>query len=288
MRPGDEIIMPNRSWIATAHAAYVLGAKPILIETTRDQLIKVENIERRITKKTKVIVPVHMNGKACNIKKIIKIANKHKLKVLEDACQAFMSKHQNNFLGTYGDIGCFSFGNTKLLNNIQGGFITTNNHKYFKKLKLIKNHGVYDNFSDKWNQPGFNFKYNEIQSFIGLNNLHFVNSKIKNVNKIYYYYKSNIKNKNFEFLNKNFNKKEVPLYVQVYCKKKGFINYMKNNKIMVRPLPPSISSSRYLGEKSKSLKKLDSFLKSCYYLPCGPDIKLKDVKKVTTVINKFT
>ena len=288
VRPGDEILIPNRGWIATAHSAYILGAKPILVETTKDQKININEITKKITKKTKVIIPVHVNGSACEIHKIIKIAKKYKIKIIEDSCQAFLSKLKNKYLGTFGDLGCYSFGTTKLLNNIQGGFVVTNNQKLYKNLKLVKNHGVFNNFTDQWNQPGFNFKYNDIQSNLGLSNLKFVNKKIQRLKLIYKIYKEKINNKNISFLNNVIEKGEVPLYVLVHSKKKGFIKYMKKNDITIRPLPPSISESKYIISKKKyNFEKYDKYFKNCYYLPSGPDIKFLDLNKVCKVINKF-
>ena len=155
VRPGDEIIIPNRGWIATAHAAYVLGAKIVLVDTHKDQNINEAKIFEKISKRTKAIIPVHVNGHACEILKIKKIAKKHKLKLVEDSCQAFMSKYKEDFLGTFGDMGCYSFGSTKLLNNIQGGFVVTNNKNIFNNLKLIKNHGVFNNFTRPMESAGF-------------------------------------------------------------------------------------------------------------------------------------
>jgi len=287
VRPGDEIIMPNRGWIATAHAAYTLGAKPILVETTKNQIINTKKILEKITKKTKAIIPVHVNGQACDMKKIKEIAKIKRIKIIEDACQAFMSKHKKKYLGTYGDLGCYSFGTTKLLNNIQGGFVVTNNKKIYQNLKLIKNHGVYNNFTDKWNQPGFNFKYNDILSHLGNQNLKFIKKKIKNVEMVYYLYKKNLKNKNISFLNEKLSKGELPIYFLIFCKRKGLIKYMKKKNIEIRPLPPSISESKYINQNNNSLSRLDKFFKNCYYLPSGPDITSKEIKKVCKIINMF-
>lgn len=287
VRPDDEIIMPNRGWIATAHAAYTLGAKPVLIETTNNQIINTNKILDKISKKTKVIIPVHVNGRACDMIKIKSIAKKNKIKIIEDACQAFMSKYKKKYLGTYGDLGCYSFGTTKLLNNIQGGFVVTNNKKYYENLKLIKNHGVYNNFTDQWNQPGFNFKYNDIQANLGYNNLRYIKTKLKKIISVDDFYRKNINNKNISFLNEQTYEDEVPLYVLILCKKKGLTKYMSKKNIVIRPLPPSISQSKYIDQRNNRFKKLDKFFKNCYYLPSGPDIKLSDLQKVCKIINEF-
>ena len=92
--PGDEVIVPNRTWIATAHAAYILGAKIVLADVERNRpIIDVESIESQISSKTKAIIPVHMNGRAANIEAINKLGKKHEIAVIEDAAQAFFSKN---------------------------------------------------------------------------------------------------------------------------------------------------------------------------------------------------
>lgn len=287
VRPGDEIIIPNRGWIATAHAAYVLGAKIVLVDTHKDQNINEAKIFEKISKRTKVIIPVHVNGHACEILKIKKIAKKHKLKLVEDSCQAFMSKYKEDFLGTFGDMGCYSFGSTKLLNNIQGGFVVTNNKNIFNNLKLIKNHGVFNNFTDQWNQPGFNFKYNEIQSKIGIENLRFVEKKIKKLKLIDRLYRQKIDNENITFLNHEFGREEVPLYTLIHSKKRGLIKFMKKFNIQIRPLPPSISMSPYIKNKTNDFQKNNKFFENCYYLPSGPDLNIKDLNQVCNSINNF-
>ena len=103
--------------------------------------------------------------------KIQNISKKKNIPLIEDACQALFSKYKKKYLGTLSDIGCFSLGSAKILNTYQGGILVTDKYKLYKKLKLIRNHGVINNFTDQWNQPGFNFKYTHIQACIGFNEL---------------------------------------------------------------------------------------------------------------------
>ena len=149
-KPGDEIIVPNRTWVATAHAAKVLGLKVVLCDVKKNiPIIDETQISKLITKKTKAIICVHLNGRGCDIKKIKKIIHKRNISIIEDSAQALFSKFKKNvFLGTIGDIGCFSFAMTKILPTGQGGLIVTNNRKIYNKIKLVKNHGVVDNFTE--------------------------------------------------------------------------------------------------------------------------------------------
>ena len=127
LKYGDEIIVSNRTWVATAHAAHVLGLKVILVDCKNNDLVMDEDkILKSISNKTRAIIVTHMNGRANNINKIKNIIKYRNIFLIEDACQALFSKYKNNYLGTLSDIGCFSLGSSKILNTFQGGVLVTN------------------------------------------------------------------------------------------------------------------------------------------------------------------
>ena len=135
---GDEVIIPDRTWVATAHAAYMLGAKVVLVDTYADTpVIDVDQVERKITERTKVILPVHINGRACNLERWQTLARKHNIKIIEDAAQAMFSKSNGHYLGTTSDLGCFSFAMSKLISTGQGGMVVTNDEA-LKNLRFFR------------------------------------------------------------------------------------------------------------------------------------------------------
>src|ERR1700733_14306339 len=124
--PGDEVIVPDITFIATANAVALAGAKPGLVDIDPRTLnIDPEAVARAITARTKAIVPVHVSGRAADMRAIIAIATQHRLVVVEDAAEALMSSHEGKYLGTYGDAGCFSFSPNKTITTGQGGVIVT-------------------------------------------------------------------------------------------------------------------------------------------------------------------
>ncbi len=142
-RPGDEIIMPSYTFVSTANAFVLRGGKPVYVDIRNDNLnINESLIEKSITKKTKAIVVVHYAGVPCEMDKIIKIAKKYKLIVIEDSAQAIFSRYKNKYCGTLGDIGCLSFHETKNITSCEGGAIILNKNKYFKKASIICNKGT--------------------------------------------------------------------------------------------------------------------------------------------------
>lgn len=141
LKPGDEVITVSHVFIAPIQEIVHLGAKPILIDVGEDGLMDVSKIEGAITKKTVGIVPVHLSGKVCNMAEINRIAKKHKLWVVEDACQALGAKLGKRKAGSMGNTGCFSFIAPKTLGiGGDGGGIVTNSKRLYKKLLLLRNH----------------------------------------------------------------------------------------------------------------------------------------------------
>ena len=291
LKRGDEIIVSNRTWVATAHAAHVLGLKVVLIDCKlKDTIMDETKILSKITRKTRAILVTHMNGRANNMENIVKIAKKKNIVVIEDACQAMFSKYNNRYVGTVSNIGCFSLGNTKLLSTLQGGLLVTNNLRTYNKLKLIRNHGVINNFTDQWNQPGFNFKYNHYQAVMGFNELKKINLKINNCKKIYKLYEQNILlMKKIKIIKSYIENGEMPLYVQaIVDNKKKFINFMIKKGIQVRPLTPSLNFAKYLTRlNKKTFTNSDYFHNKGVYLPSGPTQKVNNIKKILASIKQY-
>lgn len=141
LKPGDEVITVSHTFIAPIEEIVHLGAKPILVDVGDDGLMDVTKLEKAITKKTVGIVPVHLSGKICDMKEILRIAKKHNLWVIEDACQALGATLNGKMAGTFGNTGCFSFISPKTLGGAgDAGGIITNSKKIYQKLLLLRNH----------------------------------------------------------------------------------------------------------------------------------------------------
>mgnify|MGYP006291837931 CR=1 FL=1 len=166
--PGDEVIIPAYTYIATALAVLAVGAIPVIAEIDETLTIDPNDIERKITAQTKVIIPVHMRGLPCNMSAIMQIAQRHKILVLEDVAQACGGSYQDTRLGAFGDAGMFSFNHYKIITCGEGGALVTNNLKLYQRA-MIQYHGgcIYEiNPPDLkiQNFSGWNFKLSEISS----------------------------------------------------------------------------------------------------------------------------
>jgi len=143
IKPGDEVIMPSYTFVSTANAFVIRGAKPVFVDIRPDTLnIDETKIEAAITQKTKAIVPVHYAGVGCEMDTIMRIAKKHNLFVIEDAAQGVIAKYKGKFLGTIGDLGTYSFHETKNYSSGEGGAIVINNPEMIERAEIIREKGT--------------------------------------------------------------------------------------------------------------------------------------------------
>lgn len=175
--PGDEVIVPAFSFWATASAVIAVGAKPVFVDVdlTSAFTINAYFIEEKITDKTKAIIPVHLFGNTADMRRIMAIASKHGLAVIEDAAQAFrgVNKDLNAFAGAMGNVGCFSFFPTKPLGCAgDGGMIVTNDYDIYRKARKLRSHGWVDKYQPE--MIGYNSRLDAIQAAILRVKLHYV------------------------------------------------------------------------------------------------------------------
>ncbi len=183
---GDEVIIPDFTFPATANAVILCGAKPVFVDINIDTYnIDISKIEDKITSKTKAIIPVHQFGMAADMVEIKKIAGKYSVIVVEDAACALGAKTEEGYCGTLGEIGCFSFHPRKIITTGEGGIVVTNNQELAEKIKILRNHGIKrDNEKTDFVYPGFNYRMTDFQAAIGINQLKkinfFINKRIEN------------------------------------------------------------------------------------------------------------
>ena len=166
LKKGDEVITTSHTYVATISSIVHIGCVPVFVDIKNDFNINENLIEKKISKKTKAIVLVHLNGRSCEMNKILLIAKKHKLKIIEDCAQSIGSRYQNKHVGTFGICGCFSLHPMKTLNVAgDGGFVITNNKKINDKIRLLRDHGQrYPKSKNKIICFGFNSRLDNIHA----------------------------------------------------------------------------------------------------------------------------
>ena len=286
---GDEIILPNRTWIATAHAVHLLGAKVVLVDVEPDRpIMDVSLIEEAVTSNTKAVIPVHMNGRSTDMRAIQRIAEKYDLFVIEDCAQAIASCNSDGYLGLQSDIGCFSLSVTKCLSTGQGGFAVTSNKDLAKKMRAIRTHGI-ENVKDpkKWLMPGFNFRFNDIQASIGIEQLKRLFERINFLRELYFTFARGLDGSPFKLIPVDIEIGEVPLYSEYLVEsRETWIEKLQQCGVETRQFYPNIDTAHYLSKNNSDFSNSQDFAKKGIYLPSGPGQELVDIKRCIGTIKK--
>jgi len=169
---GDEVIVPNITFVATANAVILAGAKPVFCEVTEDTFcIDMGFADNLITRKTKAIIPVHLYGQSADLDLIMPFAKKYRLAVIEDAAQGVGVKFNNKHVGTFGDMGILSYYGNKTITTGEGGVVLTNNDELAKLAYRLKNHGRDEKGTFIHEHIGFNFSFTEMQAAVGVSQM---------------------------------------------------------------------------------------------------------------------
>lgn len=292
VRRGDEVITPPNSFIASTATIIHLGAKPVFVDVKDDQNIDENKIEEKITKKTKVIMPVHLTGRMCNMDKIVKIAKKYKLKVVEDSAQSIMSKFGNKFSGTWGDVGCFSAHPLKNLNAMgDSGYLTTNNKYLYSKIKNLRSHGMEQN-RDNVDNFGHVSRMDNIQAAI-------LNFRLKNLKNVI-----NRRRNNFKLYKKYLDRKFVffpdekkdefntyhtfVIQVNHRDKLKSYLASKGVGTAIHYPVPIHLQkASKFLGYKKKDFPICETQASKILTLPINQYLTNKEIVYISNLVNNF-
>ncbi len=292
IKRGDEVITAANTFVATVGAITEIGAKPVFVDCDDSFCMNVDLIEKKITKKTKAIVPVHFTGYMTNMPKLMQISKKYKIPIVEDACQSILANINKKNAGTWGSFGAFSLHPLKNINVwSDGGIITTNNFQHYTKLRLLRNHGLIDRDTVKIN--GYNSRLDTFQSVVGNWLLPkakaIANKRIKNAN---FYDKSlsNISEIKIPYRPKNF-KLVYHLYIVFAERRDELLNYCLKKGIEAKvhyPKPMYLQESlKYLKHKKGDFPITDKHTKNIITFPCDQHLTMKEMKYVIKCIKNF-
>lgn len=188
--PGDEVIVPECTWISTAAVVVLRGAKPVFADIEEDTwCIDPEDVKKKITSRTKAVIPVHLYGHSADMDALEKLSKKHNLLVIEDAAESVGATYKGRQTGSFGEFGCFSFFGAKLLVTGEGGMITTNDARLYERAKVIQSQGA-DPKKKFWqNELGYKSMMSNIQAALGTAQLARIDELIAKKRKIYSWYK---------------------------------------------------------------------------------------------------
>jgi len=294
---GDEVIMPSFTIISCANAVVNYGGTPVFVDSEPETWnIDADKIEEKITKKTKAIMVVHIYGHPCDMDPILKIAKKHKLKVIEDSAEAHGAKYKGKRCGSFGDISCFSFYGNKIINTGEGGMVLTDDEKYAKRAKFLRNLGFNEEKRFYHIELARNYRLTNLQAAIGVAQLKniekLVNIKIKNAQK-YTKLLGDVGGLRLP-IEKEWAKNVYWMYGVVLDRSTGFNAKTFAKKLMekgvqTRPFFYPLHSQPLWGKLRIKIKKgkypvAEYIEKQGLYLPSGLALKDEEIKKVCGII----
>lgn len=304
--PEDEVILPSFTFVSTANAFYLRGAKLIFVDIEKDTLnIDAKKIEEVVTEKTKVILPIHYAGIACEMDLIMDIAQRHNIYVVEDAAQGVNAKHRGKYLGTIGDIGTYSFHETKNFICGEGGAVVINNEKFIERAEIIREKGTnrskfFRGEVDKytWVDIGSSFLPSDLLAaflYAQLENMEQINKRREEV--FDYYYKALMPLANDGKLRLPYVSNECESNSHLFYiilkdehTRNSLMDYLKSNGILAifHYLPLHLSTiGRSIGYREGQLPVTESMSGRLLRLPFYYEMKQEDQGEVVKAIKEY-
>lgn len=297
VKAGDEVIVPEITWIASVEPVLYIGAKPVFVDVLPNSwCIDPEKVEKAITSKTKAIICVHVYGNVCEMDALMRIAEKHKVKVLEDAAEGIGSVYKGRKVGSIGDAGVFSFHGTKTLSTGEGGMLVTNQPSLYEKAKVLNDHGR--NAKDPehkmfWMRDyGYKYKISNLQAAMGCAQTERLPELIAKKRQIFNWYKELLANipgqMNPEPADTE-NGYWLPTIImdkQFSFNREGLFTLMKQHNIDSRPFFFPLTSLPMFTRNCDNKVAYEIYERGVN-LPSYHDIQRKDVEYVCEVFKRF-
>lgn len=300
----DEVICPSLTFVATVNAIRYVNAIPVFADVISYENLTIDpiDIERKITTKTKAIVVMHYGGFACDMDSIMKIADKHNLKVIEDACHGPLSEYKGKKLGTIGNIGCFSFFSNKNISTGEGGMLVTNNKTYFERAKLLRSHGMTTMSYERAKghstaydvvELGYNYRMDDIHASIGIIQLQKLVSDLEKRTIIRAHYIEQLKSiANIIIPFANYSEFSSNYILPIILKESNLEN--RNNireklakaGIQTSVHYPAVHKFSIYQQYSVHLPKTEYIADNLITLPMYSKLSLKDIQHISEVLRK--
>ena len=302
LRKNSEVIIPSFSIISSALCVIKLGLKPVLVDCDINTWnANPDEILKKISKKTSAIIITHIYGLPVNLAKIIKIAKKKNIKIIEDAAEQIGQKYKNKICGSFGDLSTFSFYANKHITTGEGGMIVTNDKRLYEKCKSLRNLSFSKSYFERYNHNdiGWNYRMTNLQAAIGCGQLKNIKKIIKRKREIGNLYFEKLKNNKNLLLQENKNSYSKNIYWVFGILIRNNKKY-KRNKMMKKLLKYGIDTRPFFlsMNKQKIFKKMKLFKRdkmknseylsnNGFYVPSGLALKNNEIIYICNLINKF-
>jgi perosamine synthetase len=279
---GSEVIVPEFTMIASAWAVKYAGLEPVFVDCDDNLLLDIEKLKQAITPRTKVIMPVHIYGRVCNMTEIMKLAERHDIRVIEDAAEAQGAKWDGKMVGSF-DIGCFSFYWNKIINAEEGGIITTNDKIVYDNATDMKSMGFGAEHNYLHRRIGFNYRMSNAQAGLALESLSKVDKNLKRRKEIESLYDSLLPE------NVRMPKREVVWVYDINVgedKKDNLVSFLKSQGIAARHSFKPMSMQPTFSRQYENLNAFKLSKEVCY-LPVTENMTDEQVKTICDKVKDF-
>lgn len=291
IKAGDEVLVPNLTFAASLNVVVQAGATPVLVDVEKDSwCIDPQKIEEAITDKTKAIIPVHLYGQPCDMEKIMKIAREYNLYVVEDCAEAHGAEVNGKKVGSFGDIGCFSFFGNKVITTGEGGMCVTNEQEVNARLRVFRDHGMSTTKRYWHDVVGYNYRMTNIQAAIGVAQVEKIDYLLEERNKIEEIYNKYLSELPEVTVQKNnfAGRKKIAWLISILVpsdKRDNVLEYMKNHGIEVRPFFYPLSEMEvYEPFVSEELSVSEEVSRCGMNLPTVVDLTEEEIKNIVDIL----
>ncbi|MDD5043627.1 MAG: DegT/DnrJ/EryC1/StrS family aminotransferase [Patescibacteria group bacterium] len=286
--PGDEVVVPDYTMIATPNAVVLAGAKPIFVDVDDSLCLDVDKVSGVINEKTRAIFHVSINGRAGRLEELKELCDRKGLILLEDAAQSLGSFYKGKHLGNFGAIGSFSFSVPKIITTGQGGALITNDEDLYKKICKVKDFGRVSGGCDIHDEFGWNFKFTDLQAVFGIEQMKKLRDRITRKKNICKFYAEKLKGvPEVELIGTDL--EEVsPWFIEILVEDpQKLSDFLKEKNIGSRAFYPAIHTQKIYSDVAGEFPKASRFAKRGLWLPSASQLGEEDVKRVCQAIKDY-
>jgi len=292
IKKGDEVIVPDYTMIASSNAIVLVGAKPVFVDiTTKDLCINLDLVEKAITPRAKALMFVSINGRCPDMYRVVALARKYNLFLVEDAAQSLGSRFKGKHLGTFGIVGSFSFSFPKIITTGQGGALVTDDEELCRRITMIKDFGRPKAGVDYHEIIGLNSKFTDLQAVIGIEQMKKLDWRVKRKKEIYKLYYDLLQGiKEVELIATNLAECS-PWFIDILVKGEGMrdnlAKFLEGRGIGTRPFYPAIHTQPPYSHVKGNFKVSESVSQRGLWLPSSSFLTNDDVERVCGEIKAF-